>query len=334
MTPEQKIGIIGPGRMGIGIATAILASGKPYSITLFDTKLREKDQALEALNKAKSAISANLLLLHKEGYLASPVDRLLEMLDLSHAVEEEISRCHVIFEAVPEQVEIKTELFRQIDPFLRDNAIVASTTSTIDLETFWDSVSRPENIINTHWLNPAFIIPLVEVAAGEKTADTVIERTTALLSDLGKIPVVLKSSPGFIVPRIQAAAMNEAVRIIEEGVATAEDIDTAIKSGFGFRLAVLGLIEFIDLGGVDILYYADRFLQKALASERFSPPESVEEKMGKGEVGPRAKKGYFDYTDVDIDEMFSDRYKGFLELLRFVQQSRLLNFKGGIERSK
>ena len=125
--------------------------------------------------------------------------------------------------------------------------------------------------------------------------------------------------------------MNEAVRIIEEGVATAEDIDTAIKSGFGFRLAVLGLIEFIDLGGVDILYYADRFLQKALASERFSPPESVEEKMEKGEVGPRAKKGYFDYTDVDIGEMFSDRYKGFLELLRFVQQSRLLNFKGGID---
>ena len=331
MKTENKLGIIGPGRMGIGIATAILASEKSYSVTLFDTKPRKKTQALEALSHAKQEIAANITLLHKEGYVSSPEAQLLNLLDFSHVVETGISDCQVIFEAIPEQVDIKTALFRQIDPFIDENAIIASTTSTIDLEALWDSVSRPENLIITHWLNPAFIIPLVEVAAGEKTDVAVIERIKALLTDLDKIPVVLKSSPGFIIPRIQAAAMNEAVRIIEEGVAAAEDIDTAIKSGFGFRLAVLGLIEFIDLGGVDILYYADRFLQNALKSERFTPPQSVTEKMEKGEVGPRAERGYFDYKHVDIDDMFSDRYRGFLELLRFIKQSRHLSFRGGIE---
>jgi 3-hydroxybutyryl-CoA dehydrogenase len=330
MAAGTSIGIIGPGRMGIGIATAVLAAGKSYSIRLFDAKQREKDRSFDALNGAERQIRANLALLHGEGFLSRPAGERMESLSLSRSIEEELGGCDIVFEAVPEQLRLKKELLQRIDPFVDERTILSSTTSTIDLKAFEDSVSRPQNVINTHWLNPAFIIPLVEVAVGDQTARPVIDRMTAFLSDLGKIPVVLRSSPGFIVPRIQAAAMNEAVRIIEEGVASAEEIDTAVKAGFGFRLAVLGLIEFIDLGGVDILYYADRFLQNALSRERFVPPESVVEKMEKGEVGPRAKRGYYDYEGIDIDKLFTDRYRGFLELLRCVERSERLSFKGGI----
>ncbi len=124
--------------------------------------------------------------------------------------------------------------------------------------------------------------------------------------------------------------MNEAVRILEEGVTTGEDIDTAIKAGFGFRLAVLGLIEFIDLGGVDILYHAGNYLHSALGQPHFKPPRSIVEKMEKGQIGPKTGRGFFDYSEVDMESMFKNRYRAFFELLNLVRRSPVLNFQGGI----
>jgi 3-hydroxybutyryl-CoA dehydrogenase len=118
--------------------------------------------------------------------------------------------------------------------------------------------------------------------------------------------------------------MNEAVRIFEEGVATAEDIDAAIKTGFGFRLCVLGLLEFVDLGGLDILYYADDFLYSKFKSERFKKPKLVEEKMEKGEIGPRAGKGIYEYKNVNVRALFEKRYKDLIKLLHFMKENRLL----------
>ena len=121
-----------------------------------------------------------------------------------------------------------------------------------------------ERFLNAHWLNPAFLIPLVELSPGARTDPAVTARLKAMLEAIGKVPVVCAARPGYIVPRIQALAMNEAARMVEEGVASAEDIDKAIKYGFGIRYAVLGMLEFIDFGGGDILYYASRYLTEAL----------------------------------------------------------------------
>ena len=126
-----------------------------------------------------------------------------------------------------------------------------------------------------HWLNPAYLIPLVEISPGKATDPAIIARVKALLEGIGKVPVVCAATPGFIVPRIQALAMNEAARMVEEGVASAEEIDKAIRYGFGFRYAVLGLLEFIDWGGGDILYYASRYLEGALGSDRYRAPEVI-----------------------------------------------------------
>ena len=140
-----------------------------------------------------------------------------------------------------------------------------------------------------------------------------------LLKGIGKTPVVLMDSPGFIIPRIQALAMNEAVRILEEGIASAEEIDTAIRYGFGFRLSVFGLLEFIDLGGLDILYYADRFLYSAYKSERFLAPRLVDEKMKKGETGPRAGKGIYTYDKDGVEAVFEKKYRGLVKVLKAVR---------------
>jgi len=177
-------------------------------------------------------------------------------------------------------------------------------------------LDNPERLLITHWLNPAFIIPLVEVARADMSADSAVKRMTGLLKKIGKVPVVLRDSPGFIIPRIQAGAMNEAVRILEEGIASAEDIDTAIRYGFGFRLSVLGLLEFIDLGGLDILYYADRFLYAAYKSERFKAPKMIEDKMKKGETGPRTGRGIYEYRGRNTKHLFEKKYRDLIRVLK------------------
>lgn len=330
MIDKTNIGIVGAGRMGIGIATAVLLAHRSYKIELIDIKAREPGNEMTVLRKAYNGIESNLKLLHELGELTVPVSELLNDVTLTPELDSRLGECSIVFEALPEKPEIKQDLISRLEPLISDDTIIASATSTISLESFWEVSKRPENIIITHWLNPAFIIPLVEIAIGKKTAQQVVERTREFLMDTGKVPVTLKNSPGFILPRIQTAAMNEAVRILEEGIASAEDIDTAIKAGFGFRLAGLGLIEFIDLGGVDILYHASNYLHAALGQSQFELVDSVNQKMQSNEIGPKTGKGFFDYTDVNTEAMFKSRYRGFLELLNLVKHSDALSFQGGI----
>jgi len=169
---------------------------------------------------------------------------------------------------VPEVLDLKREALARAAALAGPQPIIASTTSTILVDDLAGAIDHRERFLNAHWLNPAYLVPLVELSPGARTDAEVTARLRALLEGIGKVPVVCAPRPGYIVPRIQALAMNEAARMVEEGVATAEEIDKAIKYGFGFRFAVLGMLEFIDWGGGDILYYASRYLTKALGSER------------------------------------------------------------------
>ena len=319
---KKSIVVIGPGRMGLGIALAFALNG--FQVTLVDAKERT-DEAFEAVwKKAQEELRSNVKLLKKIGFLRGPSGEILRKISFTHVLEPKEFRVPFVFEAIPEKPDWKIELFKKVSPFLQKDTILASTTSTIDLKTLKRGLKHPERLMITHWLNPAFIIPLVEVAVSDQTDAVSIDRMKKVLTKIGKVPVVLRDSPGFIIPRIQALAMNEAIRIFEEGVATAEDIDTAIKTGFAFRLGVLGLLEFVDLGGLDILYYADDFLSSAFKSERFKKPKLVEEKMKRGEIGPRTGKGIFEYQNVDVRAVFEKRYKDLIKLLRFMKKSKLL----------
>jgi 3-hydroxybutyryl-CoA dehydrogenase len=226
-----------------------------------------------------------------------------------------LSSAQVIFEGIPEVLDLKREALARASALAGPRPIIASTTSTILVDDLAGAVDRPERFLNAHWLNPAYLVPLVELSPGARTNPDVTARLKALLEGIGKVPVVCAPRPGYIVPRIQALAMNEAARMVEEGVATAEEIDKAIKYGFGFRFAVLGMLEFIDWGGGDILYYASRYLTKALGHERYAAPEIVERNMRDGRIGLSTRQGFLDYENLDIEAYRRDRLKAFVAML-------------------
>lgn len=314
---NKKIIIIGPGRMGLGIALSFAL--KNGQVRIIDGKERLFDEYERVEKNAKEELYSNLKFLKKVGYLKGDLKKVMSNISFSYGINKENLEGDFIFEAIPEKPNLKIELYKKISPYVHRGTILASTTSTIDIKTLKQGFIHPDKLLITHWLNPAFIIPLVEIAFSNETDPHSIQHMKNLLKRIGKVPVVLKDSPGFIIPRIQAVAMNEAVRILEEGVATPEDIDRAIKTGFGFRLCAFGLLEFIDMGGLDILYYADDFLYSAFKSERFKVPKLIKEKMEKGETGPRTGKGIYEYKDVEIKTLFERKYKDLIKLLRFVK---------------
>jgi 3-hydroxybutyryl-CoA dehydrogenase len=161
-------------------------------------------------------------------------------------------------------------------------------------------VRRPERFLNMHWLNPAYIIPVVELSTHPGTDAGVVARTKAWLEGIGKLPVVCGPAPGYIVPRLQALVMNEAARMVEEGVATAEEIDKATRYGMGLRFAAIGVVEFIDFGGVDILHHASREMSASIDPGRYTAPPIVDRMVEQGHLGLKTASGFYDYAGRDL----------------------------------
>lgn len=316
---KEIIASVGAGRMGRGIAITFALAD--HEVRLIDVKERASAE-FDALCQAASAeIRSTLSMLSGFGMLAekdidSTVARVsyFAMQDCADA----LSDAEIIFEAVPETLEAKEAAFKLVSSFVQPSAIVASTTSTILSDELQPFVSTPGRFLNAHWLNPAFLVPLVEVSPGRDTDPVVVKRLNALLEQIGKVPVVCAASPGYIVPRIQALAMNEAARMVEEGVASVEDIDKATKYGFGFRFAILGLLEFIDWGGGDILYYASRYMTNAMGNERYASPAIIESNMQQGRIGLSTQQGFLDYSSLDISEYQRERLAAFVGMLRHI----------------
>jgi 3-hydroxybutyryl-CoA dehydrogenase len=162
-------------------------------------------------------------------------------------------------------------------------------------------------------------MPLVELSPGSATTAATAEQLRGLLQSIGKVPVTCSPSPGYIVPRLQALAMNEAARMVEEGVASAAEIDRAVRVGFGVRYAVLGLLEFIDWGGGDILHHASDHLSQALDAERFRAPPIIGENMAAQRRGLRDGQGFYDFRNVDVDAYRLERMIAFIDLLRHLR---------------
>ncbi|MBP0444479.1 3-hydroxybutyryl-CoA dehydrogenase [Roseomonas sp. SSH11] len=317
-SPERiPVACLGAGRMGRGIAVQFAYAG--HEVVLLDAKPRPAE-AFEALqNEALAEIGAALRTLGELG-LFDPVlaEALLARVRVvpDSGAAEALGSAGIVFEGVPEVLDLKREALARASALMAPDAILASTTSTILVDDLSPAVAGPERFLNAHWLNPAYIIPLVEVSSGRATAPETVARLNALLESVGKVPVTCAASPGFIVPRIQALAMNEAARMVEEGVASAEDIDKAVKYGFGFRFGVLGVLEFIDWGGGDILYHASRYLTGALGHERYRAPEIIERNMQEGRIGLRTGQGFLNYDGQDIESYRRRRLGALVDRLR------------------
>ncbi|MGA8050367.1 MAG: 3-hydroxyacyl-CoA dehydrogenase NAD-binding domain-containing protein, partial [Burkholderiales bacterium] len=220
------------------------------------------------------------------------------------------------FEGVTETMDAKRDAFARACAHARPGALIASTTSSMLADALAGLVTHPERFVNAHFLNPAYLIPLVEVSPARSTAEASFEAMKSLLESAGKVVVRCAPSPGYIVPRLQAAAMNEAARMVEEGVATPEDIDRAVRAGFGPRYATMGMCEFIDYGGVDILYYAASSMALALGAPRYEPPEIVARMMREGRRGAREGEGFYDWRGRDLGAYQRELVGRFVALFR------------------
>jgi 3-hydroxybutyryl-CoA dehydrogenase len=317
-TTRLPIASLGAGRMGRGIAVAFAYAG--HSVALIDVKAqRSAEQFMELEGQALDEIGKTLNSLARFGLLK---EKEVETIATRVSIIPE-SRCAkvlphagMVFEGVPEVVDLKRGVLEAASRSVGSDVIIASTTSTIMVDELSSAIEHPSRFLNVHWLNPAYLIPLVEISPGRATDLNIVARVKTLLENIGKVPVVCAASPGFIVPRIQALAMNEAARMVEEGVASAEDIDKAIRFGFGFRYAVLGLLEFIDWGGGDILFYASRYLESAFGSERYRAPDMISNNMRDGRIGLRTGVGFFDYSGIDIEAYREKRLAALIDMLR------------------
>jgi len=304
--------------MGRGIAHAFAYAG--HEVLLIDAKLRSTADAERLGGNALAEIDANLKAVAELGaFDDSERGAILARIRFVSraAAAAALADADFVFEGVPEVMQAKREALVFACAHLKPDAIVASTTSTFLVTQLAALAARPAQFLNAHWLNPAYIIPLVELSPHDGTLPEATTQLKSLLEAIGKVPVACKASPGYIVPRLQALVMNEAARMVEQGVATPEDIDRACRYGFGFRYANMGLVEFIDFGGNDILYYASRYLAEALEDPRFAPPEIVVRHMNEGANGLRDGKGFYDWASVDAAAYRKEVLSRLVGMLRY-----------------
>jgi 3-hydroxybutyryl-CoA dehydrogenase len=287
--------------MGRGIAIAFAYAGR--TIALVDSRLRDAAAAARLRAEAFAEIRQSLAILAELGAMAATeietIAARVHWIDGADAPAA-LAVAEMVFEGVPETLAAKRDALAEIDRRCRADAIVTSTTSSILVTQLAPLIDHPERFLNLHWLNPAYLIPVVELSVHPGTAADVVERTRATMTAIGKLPVVCGAAPGYIVPRLQALVMNEAARMVEQGVASAEEIDRATRYGLGLRFAAIGVVEFIDFGGVDILHHASREMAGSIDAARYAAPPVIGRMVEEGRLGLKSGSGFYDYAGRDV----------------------------------
>lgn len=275
-----KIAVIGAGLMGHGIAQVFALAGHDVTIT---------DPSAASLATVKERISANLKDLGDDPASVERVTPIATVTDCVKAAD-------YIVEAAPENLELKQKLFAEVEAAARPDAILASNTSVIQITQIMQGLKRRERALGTHWWNPPFLVPLVEVIGTEWTSQAAIDFTMKLHKDAGKTPAhVKKDVPGFIGNRLQHALWREAVSLVENGICDAETVDTVIKAAFGRRLAVLGPLENADLVGTDLTLAIHQNVLPHIDS-RPGPSPYLEKLVSEGKLGFKTGEGFRTWT--------------------------------------
>jgi 3-hydroxybutyryl-CoA dehydrogenase len=280
MAAKARIGVLGAGLMGHGIAQVFGLAGHEVSIY---------DPVAASLDQVRARIAANLRDLGDD---ESAAERVHPCTDLAQAVRD----ADFVVEAVPEDLEVKRKLFRETEDLVRPDTILASNTSVIPITAIMQDLRDRSRALGTHWWNPPYLVPLVEVIATQWTSWAAIDWTMALHAAVGKKPAhVKKDVAGFIGNRLQHALWREAVSLVEHGICDAETVDTVIKAAFGRRLAVLGPLENADLVGTDLTLAIHKTVLPAIDS-RPAPSPYLERLVADGKLGFKSGEGFRKWT--------------------------------------
>ncbi|ULM96146.1 3-hydroxyacyl-CoA dehydrogenase family protein [Peribacillus frigoritolerans] len=302
----KKIAIIGSGVMGSGIAQSFAVSG--YFVTINDIKE-------ELLYHAQNRISENLSLLMEEGALTDR-EKQGALANITYSVDLEgaVGDADFIIEAIPEVIELKLNLYQQLEEIIKPDAIVASNTSTFPISQLMEKASFAERMVITHFFNPGHLVPLVEIVQHDETKPEIVKATMDLMRKIGKSPILLKKEiAGFIANRLQTALMREAFYLLKEGVADAEDIDTAITAGPGFRWAFTGPIEIADFGGLDTWQRVFDNVSPVLDQSK-EAPDLIRDLVAEGKLGTKSGEGIFTYEESTVSQKINERDRNFIKL--------------------
>lgn len=304
----KKISVIGAGTMGHGIAQVCASAG-------YNTWLNDVDA--DILDKALDRLKANLAMLVENGVVTlKDAEAVPLRIKGTLSLEDAAGNADFVIEAAPEVMELKKQLFRKLDRICPERAILASNTSSLSITELASATERPQKIVGMHWWNPPTLIPLVEVLRGGRTSDETTGVTRALILKLNKVPAVCNEAPGYLGVRLQAALVIEAMKILAEGVASAEDIDAAVKNSFGLRLPIIGPLETVDLGGLDVFLRAYDYLYKVTGDKMYETPEVLRRKVDEGKLGVKTEEGFYKYDENSKKELMNRRDNWLLKWLK------------------
>jgi len=279
----SRIAVVGAGAMGTGIA---------YQAARFGIEVNLNDQTQEYLDRGMSRIKDMIKTGVDKGKITlkdakAILDRIHPILDLSECVKD----VDFVVEAIYENMQAKKELFAKVDQAARPDTILASNTSSLSITEIATATKRPDKVVGTHFFNPVYTMKLVEIVVGKETSEETVEAAMAFARKLDKEPVRVKDSPGFIVNRILIPVLLEAVKILQEGLASAEDIDKAMMLGANFPAGPLRLADFV---GLDIAKATADTLERGLG-KCYAAPKLLVEKVERGELGMKSGKGFYEY---------------------------------------
>ena len=301
----KKVLIVGAGTMGHSIAQVYAQSG--FKVNLVDNN--EK-----ILKRAIQLIESNLnTLVEFNRIKKDKIPEVLNRINISCNLKESAENVNLVTEAVREVPELKEKIFFQLSEYCSEDTIFASNTSSLDIFKILKKVKNPQRLITHHWYAPPHIIPLVEIAPGEKTSKDIIDLSVELMELLGKKPIVMKNfAPSYIVNKIQNAISATMYELIIRGLATPEQIDTAIKTSLGIRLPIVGIIQSQDFTGLDLV----NDIQKSMGVS--VPP--IKERVEKGQLGAKTGKGFYDYGNRSEEEILKKRDRLYLAQLNFLEK--------------
>ena len=279
----SRVGVVGLGTMGAGIAQVAVTAG-------YETVGREVE--LELAERGRSTIDHYLGRAVEKGRLTAEdreaaLGRLTLTTDLS-----DLADCDLVIEAVLEELDLKREVFAELDRIARPEAVLATNTSALSVSEIAEVTERPERVVGMHFFNPAPVLPLVEIVRTPRTSDEVVEAAYRWAEQAGKRPVCCNDTPGFIVNRILIPLLNDCVRVLDEARVTPEDLDTAMTCGAGWPMGPCALV---DLIGIDVHVHASEALHAALGEERMAPPERLVEMQEAGHLGRKTGQGFYTY---------------------------------------
>jgi len=303
--------VLGAGQMGHGIAQVCAQGGIP--VALYDV-------APGAAERAARRIGANLESAAAAGLLdADAIGPIRARVRVAASLPEAVAEADIVIEAVVEALGPKQWLFAEVERYVGDDVVLATNTSYLRVTDIAAHLRRPQRVVGSHFFLPADVVPLVEVAAGERSDRAIVEAVAGLWRRLGKLPILVwKDIPGFVANRLQQAITREALALLEQGVVSASDLDLAVRAGFGLRYPISGVLEQRDLAGLDLHLDAARRVYPTL-SARQEPSSLLEALVEAGEVGLRAGRGLYDWSEEDVEQVRRERHRQTLALLGLVR---------------